>query len=579
MKGTVQKYFAEGKISRSRFLVVMPFGNSDVVSVPEGPHENSPAFQRWVDGHKFSSPEGTAKTSAVNSITRSAVPSGLALWLATNAALKRWAIIGCPSGTSTRWPVLNFRTAFFLAAIFVCALFLLAMEGLAAEAPSTNSAPEKSGEFLELLDGSTLHGRLRSIDSDKGLSWVYTDAKQPIEVKPENLGGIRFSVAENATATGSESTCQFRFVNGDEIFGNLLALNETELELQTWFGGKFKTPRAMVRSIRFQPKGATPLYEGPTGREGWQLGRNPNTIGWEYRDGAFIGNSAGTLGRDLKLPDASRIEFDLGWSAPFNLLFSIYTGVTDGFNYNTSSYMYYITPGYISLQRINAGSGSTTMGRSDPIPTMLLKKKVHLEFRANKEENILEVLVDGKPANQWIDTAGWVGKGSGILFYAQTDGAAVKISNIKVYEWDGKPGAEVATNAVSGEDQLHLVNRDKVSGKVTGMRDGKLQFASKEASLEIPLARVTQIFFANMVTNPVAPSPWEIQAMVSGGGTISFALEKWSADKVSGQNKTFGKISLNSRSIRQIRFNPGKSKLTSEEIDPVEDLIWEGDEK
>ena len=579
MKRTTQKKFMPRRFSDSRLRAVMPFGNSSEVPAVEGHHENSPTFQGWVDGNKLPSPERPSEISAVNSITRSAVPSGVALWLATNPALKRRAIIGCPSWTNARWSVLNFRTATFMGVICLCSIFFLAMQGFGAETHSTNGATEPSGEFLELLDGSTLHGQLRSIDSDKGLSWVYANAKQPIEFKPDNLGAIRFPVVERATSPASESVCQFHFVNGDEFFGNLLALNETELALQTWFGGKFKGPRALLRSIRFQPKGATALYEGPTGREGWELGRNQNTLGWEYRDGTFIGNSAGTLGRDLKLPEASRIEFDLGWDAPFNLLFSIYTGVTDGFNYNTSSYMYYITPGYISLQRINAGSGSTTMGRSDPIPAMLAKKRVHLEFRANKEENFLEVLVNGKPVNQWTDTAGWVGKGSGILFYAQNEGAALKISNIKVYEWDGKPGAEVAANAVSGEDQLYLVNRDKVSGKVMGMRDGKLQFASKEAVLEIPLARITQIFFANTAANLATRSPWEIQAMVSGGGTISFALEKWGNDKVSGQNKTFGKISLNSRSIRQIRFNPGKPKLTSDEMDTVEDLIWEGDEK
>ncbi|MEO6034227.1 MAG: hypothetical protein ABIQ35_03130 [Verrucomicrobiota bacterium] len=464
-------------------------------------------------------------------------------------------------------------------AISICFLLLLQIRGFGADVIPTAGVPEKSSELLELLDGSTLHGKLRQIDSDKGLSWIYADAKQPIEFKPENLGAIRFPVPEITAAADTSSTCQFRFVNGDEFFGTLLALNETDLELQTWFSGKLKTPRGRLRSIRFQAKGAAAIYEGPTSRDGWQFGRNPNSVGWEYRDGAFIGNSAGTLGRDLKLPDASRIEFDLSWVAPFNLLFSIYTPVTDGFNYNTSCYMYYLTPGNISLQRISAGNGSTTLGRSEPIPAMLAKKKVHLEFRANKEENFLEVLVDGTPANQWTDSAGWAGKGSGVLLFAQMEGAGLKVSNIKVYEWDGKPGAEIATNTVSGEDQLYLVNRDKVSGKVLSLRDGKLQIATKGAALDVPLPRVTQIFFSSEMTNSVAPNPWEIQALVAGGGTISFALKNWNSETVSGQNKTFGKISLNSHSIRQIRFNPGKSKLAFDDVDPVENFIWEGDEK
>ena len=465
------------------------------------------------------------------------------------------------------------------ATFFACACFLRAVPGFGADAASAGGDAEKPGDLLELLDGSSLHGRLLAIDADKGLTWAYAGAKQPIEFKPENLGGIQFPSTEKIVSPSGASTCQFRYVNGDEFFGNLLALNETEMEVQTWFGGTFKTPRDRVRYIRFQPKGTTALYEGPTGQAGWKISQNPNKPGWEYRDGAFIGNSSGTIGRDVDLPDASRIEFDLEWTAPFNLLFSIYTAVTDGFNYASSSYMYYLTPTSISLQRISAGTGSTTLGRSDPIPAMMAKRKVHLEFRANKEENFLEVLVDGKPANQWTDSAGWAAKGAGILFYVQTEGSNVKISNLKIYEWDGKPGAEVATNALSGEDHLYLANRDKVSGKVVGLRDGKLQFATRDAALEVPLPRVTQIFFANTATNPVPRSPWEIQALVAGGGTISFALEKWSSEKVSGRNTTFGKVSLNSGSIRQIRFNPDKSKQASDEMRQVEDLIWEVDEK
>ncbi|MEO5803623.1 MAG: hypothetical protein ABIR24_08835 [Verrucomicrobiota bacterium] len=436
---------------------------------------------------------------------------------------------------------------------------------------------ETASELLEFLDGSTLHGRLRAIDSDKGLRWEHPAAKQPIDFKPENIAWIRFPNANESAVPSSEPSCKFQFVNGDEFFGNFISLNENELELQTWFGGKFKTPRAMVRSIRFFPKGATPIYEGPTSLAGWNAGAPPNPQAWKYEDGAFIASGAGTIGRDLKLPDASRLEFDLAWSASFNLLFAYYTAGLTGFNYNSSSYMFYITPGNISLQRITAGTGSSTLGRSETIPAMLTKKKIHLEFRGNKEENFLEVLVDGKLVNQWKDTAGWVGKGSGVLFYSQNEGS-IKISNIKASEWDGKPGSEIATNAPSSEDQIHLANRDKVSGKVATLRDGNLKFTSATTVLEIPLQRISQIIFGGAATNPIVRAPWEIQASVSGGGTISFALEKWNNEQVSGQNRNFGKIALNSKSIRQIRFNLDQSKASDETISP-DNVIWEADEK
>jgi hypothetical protein len=468
------------------------------------------------------------------------------------------------------------RSAFVACAIFATLLSANAAEKSASR-KITNAIPDSSSERLEFLDGSTLHGHLRSIDSTNGLKWEHPAARQPILFKPDNVAWVRFPAASQFSVSNSKPTCKFEFANGDEFFGDLVSLDSKELELQTWFGGKFKTPRSMVKLIRFFPKGAATIYEGPSGLEGWHLGKMPNPAAWKYEDGAFLAEGAGTIGRDMNLPDASRVEFDLTWSAPFSLLFSFYTSMLDGFNYNSSSYMFYMTAGNISLQRINAGAGSSTIGRTERIPAMLTKRTVHLEFRGNKEESLLELLADGKPVAQWRDNAGWIGNGSGILFYSQTEGG-MKISNIKVSSWDGKSGLDVSTNQLTA-DRIFLANRDQVSGKVAGVLDGKLKITSSAANLEIPLERITQIAFANGGTNPVPPARWEIQASVSGGGTISFAVEKWNDKTVSGKNRNFGKISLNSKSIRQIQFNLDQSKADFREQNSADEIFWEADEE
>lgn len=439
-------------------------------------------------------------------------------------------------------------------------------------AATTNSA------VLEFLDGSTLHGNLRSIDAERGLRWEYPAAKQPLEFKPDNLAWLRFPLAAQPVRN-AETTCQFRFANGDEFFGKLLSLDENEMGLQTWFGGKFTTPRAAVRALRFFPKGSSAFYEGPGGLEGWQVGKNFPVSPWRFHDGALVAAAPGTIGRDLQLPDASRVEFDLEWNAPFSLIFSFYTGILDGLNFNTSCYMFYINPGSISLQRLEAGVSSMTMGRTETIPELLAKKKTRLEFRADKSEKTLELLVDGKFVNQWKDNVGWMGKGPGILFFLQTEGAEVKISNIVAAEWDGRQRVDNGTNAPDLQDQIQLINRDKVSGKIIAVRDGKVKIASAPTPLEIPLERVTQIFFRGATTNATAGEPWEIQASVAGGGTISFALQKMGDGKILGENKNFGKISLNSESIRQIQFNPVQPGAGRGVAKPGEEIFWELDGK
>ena len=60
---------------------------------PVGVTENSPAFQRWDRSQGVPTPEGTAE-AAVVSRPFGTYPAGRG-----HPALKRWAIIVCPSGT------------------------------------------------------------------------------------------------------------------------------------------------------------------------------------------------------------------------------------------------------------------------------------------------------------------------------------------------------------------------------------------------------------------------------------------------------------------------------------------------
>ena len=66
-------------------------------NVAKRPDENSPALQRRVSRSAMTSPEGTAERcrGGVGSV----VPPGLFAMMTPNPALKRRAIVGCPSGT------------------------------------------------------------------------------------------------------------------------------------------------------------------------------------------------------------------------------------------------------------------------------------------------------------------------------------------------------------------------------------------------------------------------------------------------------------------------------------------------
>src|SRR5690242_20573964 len=81
-------------------------------------------------------------------------------------------------------------------AICICVLVSCAVPNQAQENLSseklTDAPLDRPSQLLEFLDGSSLHGRLRSIDSSKGLKWEHPDARQPIDFKSENIAAIRF---------------------------------------------------------------------------------------------------------------------------------------------------------------------------------------------------------------------------------------------------------------------------------------------------------------------------------------------------------------------------------------------------
>src|SRR5262245_42011834 len=106
---------------------------------------------------------------------------------------------------------------------FTLCAFLVSCGGARADTP-----PE--GGILEFLDGAFLHGRLRSMSAERGVGWEHPEAKQLIEFRPANLASIVFDNVKPIVME-SKPTCRFRFLNGDELYGNLSAVDDRTVEL------------------------------------------------------------------------------------------------------------------------------------------------------------------------------------------------------------------------------------------------------------------------------------------------------------------------------------------------------------
>jgi len=182
----------------------------------------------------------------------------------------------------------------------------------AGQIPAATANPEAlvppTGDLLEFVDGSIMHGELKGMDTASGLRWENPAAKMPIDLQPAHIDSIQFAHADSITLT---PTSRLRFVNGDDLFGSVTSLDDDHLVFSTWFGGALTIQRAAVQTVTMLSSNYTILYEGPGDTNGWIIG-NHNPESWTLLDGTFVSGAPGTLGRDFKLTGSSTIEFEPG---------------------------------------------------------------------------------------------------------------------------------------------------------------------------------------------------------------------------------------------------------------------------
>lgn len=480
-----------------------------------------------------------------------------------------------------------------LLAAMVVALGVGAARAVAADA--INPPLPTLAASLEFLDGSLLLGSLQSLDAQNGIRWKHPATKAPIEFALTNVHQIRFTTAARSTGTNAPMTCRLRFANGDEVSGELVALDEGSVEINTWFAGRLRAARSALTAIAVAGPGNAVLYEGPDAADGWKFSgsvmmggrvfgggfggpviiengvviqgggaaaRGGATNVWQVRNRALVGSGSGTAGREFNLPPVARIEFDLAWRQSPTMRFAVCTDVVDRMDYS-SGYQFYIANSYVYLYRRSGADGGQVFAANENarIPQMAMRNRVHLEFRVNKEKETVALLADGQPVKTWRVT-GPQPEGNGLLFISQRTDSTLRISNLRVSAWDGRDQLAAPTNSFT-EPILHLANTDRVTGKIEGVRNGKLALVTEAGRLDIPLQRTAHIFFPMATNPPPAADSAAARLTTTRGDSLLLTLEKWNDTEATGTSANFGKVIVTPQSVRQILFNPFRPREDS----------------
>jgi hypothetical protein len=441
--------------------------------------------------------------------------------------------------------------------ILVLGAFLTLLSARAAVPTQPTSA---SGDLLQFLDGSALHGQVTAMNTNAGVRLQNPDTVKPISFEPNHVDFIRFAKAEALPTSAESGNCHFRFFNGDEVFGALNSLDANQVEITAWFGSVLKIPRQAVQSITFLSRGYQVVYEGPTDMEGWTVSGAPGgTSTWWYRDGAFLGSS-GTLGRKFGLTNSCTIEFDLTSKATYqNLMLSLYTDSIDRLDFGNDGYVFTFSADRAQLRRSQRGVSPVDMGETT-LPNPDHKQTLHITIHANKEDASIALLADNKLAKRWKDNNGFASKGTGVLFENIGGGQPVKISNLRVITWQGRFEPDTNPLIQTNADSILFANRDRARGKITEFKNGSLALTTGTNELQVPMKRIRQITFAPGPKSIQERGPWEVRAYFLRGGMISFRLANWDKDKVSGESAIFGPLSFQTQTVRQMEFNLDKHR-------------------
>lgn len=418
-----------------------------------------------------------------------------------------------------------------------------------AEAEKDTPVDPAYSDSLRFMNGDVLHGNLISIDAAKGVRWRIPDAKGDIDFSAANLAKITLPKKGQAATNEVKDACMVRLTNDDELLGTIVSFDTNKLVFETGYAGKMEMPRKRIQSLRMVKAGSTAIFEGPTGQEGWtsRSGRNS----WRYANGGFSSARPGNIGRDIKLPDMARLEFDMNWRGQIQFLVNLYT---DGFEeYGNNSYMLQVNSGYVYMQRVRRNAGSQHLGQAE-VPGLYQRAKAHFELLVNKEARTIALLIDGVMVKQWKENMEWVGKGTGILFCNQGMGY-LRVSNIRLTEWDGKIEDRTAASGKTKDDTVELSNKDKISGNLLSIKDGKMTFATAFANMEIPVDRVFHIELASEKAEVADKNPADVKAIFADRGVITVTLEKWDGQQVVASSGNFGQVKFKAAAFNQFVFN------------------------
>jgi hypothetical protein len=422
---------------------------------------------------------------------------------------------------------------------------------------------------VRFVNGDLLSGQPGEINEQGHMMWTAANLlHQPGAIRLDTILDLRLEGGQ-IPATSANHDALLTLTNGDTVRGQLSALDDSQVTLDTWYAGQLRIRRSMASSLEVL-RSERAVYSGPDAIENWSI--SGGKTAWSFHNGQLVSKGDGCIAREIELPDKCRISFTLAWRS--NLKFRVLLFSNDGESATPENcYDLVCQRRFVYLRKRwmsgRGGGGSRTIGQPANIRELADKEKVHMEFFIERKTGTITFYVDGRQVQTWSDDDPEIGSFGNWLHFISED-YPLRISQLRASPWKG----ELPESPGTGEDEgpaleeegqkIRLQNGDVVIGEIGEIEEGVLSIKTKHADIRIPVDRMRTINLAGGDYEEPKLMNGDVRGWLREGGRITFQLKSFSGNTLTGYSQTFGETKFDLNAFSRLEFN-----IHTEELDAL----------
>lgn len=423
-------------------------------------------------------------------------------------------------------------------------------------------------DIIELRNGDLLTGNIDALDKTL-VTLVSPLAPTPLEIRADAIHKITFPEPSKATPNHTE---RLTLTNNDVIPCQVLGMNAKELQISTWYAGKFNIPRNNIQFLQFGLSEEKTIYTGSDEPSKWTT----HSGHWRLTSTGYTCSGNSILARKLNLPENVRFNFDLSWKGNPNFVFR-FCAESDAATTKQDTYEFVFNSAGMQIRRYeNSKQPAAPLANIAIKPHSINSRKLNIDLRVNRTEGLLTLSIDNQLVGTWPDPFN-TSKGNHIILNnraSSTSSTSCGISNLRVSGMsDGSLPRHREKTLTSKADVLIDSEGETMSGNIVSINNDNdtdrpdnrtivFNVKNSTAPLSVPDRRMSTLIFGEPENTPEFPPP-ALSAMLKNNGSIQLTQPKLEQGKISCQHPILGPCVIDINALTHIQQSSAKAKAST----------------